>query len=102
MVKHNWKLVIHLDDDDQLFDLANDPHECENRIGDTSKAVTTIRNELHDAILTEMDRTRDPFRNWRWANRPWRGDLQQPWYFGGKRRDKPETFEWPPQPIEAQ
>ena len=102
VVKNGWKLVIHYDDDDQLFNLELDPHECNNLIADNNSETITIRNQLHDDLLSEMDRTRDPFRGWRWANRPWRGELQKPWYFGGKRRDKPQGFEWLPQPIEAQ
>jgi uncharacterized sulfatase len=98
IVADQWKLIINLDDDDQRFDLQNDPHELVNRIGDASSAER--RNALHDAILAEMDRTRDPFRTWRWANRPWRGQIQTPWYFGGERRNKPAGFDWQPQPLE--
>ena len=94
IVRDGWKLVINLDDDDQLFHLSSDPHELNNRIGDES--VSDVRNALHDEILNEMNRTRDPFRTWRWANRPWRGQLQQPWYYGGQRRNKPTGFDWQP------
>ena len=78
IVRDEWKPVINLDDDDQLFDLTADPGELRNRIDDSECADR--RDALHDQLLAEMDRTRDPFRTWRWANRAWRPN-HQPAFF---------------------
>lgn len=67
-----YKLSINLLSTDELYDLEADPTEMINLINsDEHKA---IRNQLHDAILDEMDRTSDPFRGYYWAQRPWRED----------------------------
>ena len=42
----------------------------ENRIQDPACAAE--RDRLHDALLAEMDRIRDPFRSFRWGDRAWR------------------------------
>lgn len=65
-----YKLTINLLVKDELYDLENDPHELNNII-DSEKYIT-IRNQLHDNLLEWMNRTRDPFRGYYWANRPWR------------------------------
>jgi len=67
-----YKLSINLLSTDELYDLKEDPGELMNHIGDPSYGE--IRDRLHDAILDEMYRTRDPFRGYYWARRPWRTD----------------------------
>ena len=87
------KLVINLHDLDELYDLSGDPYELRNLIDDQDSAA--VRNRLHDAILNEMDRVRDPLRGIAWANRPWRE--QQPLtYLGstGRGRDRPRGFDF--------
>lgn len=67
-----YKLSINLLSTDELYDLKLDPGELINRIDDP--AYREIRNRLHDALLNEMYRTRDPFRGYYWERRPWRTD----------------------------
>lgn len=70
-----YKLVVNLLTSDELYDLENDPGELENLIA--SPAHAEIRNSLHDAILDQMNRTRDPFRGYYWERRPWRTDAAE-------------------------
>ncbi len=88
-----YKLVINLFDLDEFYDLQEDPGEMINRIEDS--ACTRERNRLHDILLEEMDKIRDPFRSFHWGNRPWR-QVRKMFYHGGKRRDRPRGF-----PFEA-
>jgi uncharacterized sulfatase len=74
----DFKLVINLFDLDELYDLSSDPHELENRIGDT--AYADIRNNLHQRILDWMERSYDPFRSPQWESRPWREKSSQAWH----------------------
>ena len=67
-----YKLSINLLSTDELYDLKTDLGELINRIDDP--AYREIRNRLHDALLNEMYRTRDPFRGYYWERRPWRTD----------------------------
>lgn len=67
-----YKLSINLLSTDELYDLKADPGELINRIDDP--AYRAIRDRLHDALLDEMYRTRDPFRGYYWERRPWRTD----------------------------
>ena len=55
-------------DSDELYDLETDPLEKKNLIDDPALAVA--RDRLHDWLLAEMDRIRDPFRSFRWGDRP--------------------------------
>lgn len=88
-----YKLVINLFDIDELYDMEADPHEMSNRIEDASLA--DVRDALHDQLLDEMDRIRDPFRSYRWGDRAWRS-VRQPFFYGGKRREKPRGFFFEP------
>lgn len=65
-----YKMTINLLSSDELYDIQEDPDEMINLINDTEHFE--IRNRLHEAILDEMNRTRDPFRGYYWENRPWR------------------------------
>ena len=67
-----YKLAIHLLSGDELYDLVADPEEMINLIDSPDHA--DIRNRLHDAILNEMNASRDPFRGYYWARRTWRTD----------------------------
>jgi len=70
-----YKLVVNLLTSDELYDLERDPDEMENLILSPDHAA--IRDRLHDAILSEMNRTRDPFRGYYWERRPWRQDARE-------------------------
>lgn len=91
------KLAINLFETDELYDLVEDPGERVNLIADPAYATT--RDALHDALLTEMDRIRDPFRSYRWAHRPWR-QVREAFYHGGARRDRPQGFPFEPSGLE--
>lgn len=69
-----YKLTINLLSSDELYDIKQDPEEMINLIDDT--AHYEIRNRIHDAILDNMNNTRDPFRGYYWENRPWRLDAK--------------------------
>ncbi|MCK6370205.1 MAG: sulfatase-like hydrolase/transferase [Gammaproteobacteria bacterium] len=89
VVDTQYKLVINLFETDELYDLRNDPYEMNNCLGDPRLA--DARDRLHDWLLAEMDRIRDPFRSFRWGNRPWRQAREQ-FYFGGANRERPPGF----------
>ena len=59
------------------------------------------RYRLHDSLLSEMDGIRDPFRSFRWGDRPWRR-VRRAFYHGGARRGRPEGFPFPSTSIEAE
>lgn len=72
-----YKLVLNLLDTDELYDLDNDPYELVNLIDDPAHAEA--RDRMHDWILAEMDRIRDPYRTYHWGKRAWR-DVQDMFY----------------------
>jgi len=92
------KLSLNLFETDELYDLTEDPGECVNLIDDGR--YTAVRDGLHDALLDEMDRVRDPFRSFRWGDRAWR-TARHAFYHGGARRNKPAGFPFEPTGIEA-
>ena len=93
-VNKRFKLAINLLETDEFYDLENDPSEMNNLIDDPR--YVDERNSIHDAILDEMDRIRDPFRSYRWGDRPWHS-VRVPFYRGGKNRPRPNGF-----PFQAQ
>jgi len=90
-----YKLVINLFESDEFYDLECDPYEMENRILDPACAAE--RDRLHDALLAEMDRIRDPFRSFRWGDRAWRS-VRHAFYFGGPNRPLPKGFPFQARP----
>ncbi len=72
-----YKLVLHLGDTDELYDMNADPDEVENLI--EKSAFAEIRDQLHNAILAHMNDTRDVYRGYQWACRPWRKDRKALW-----------------------
>ena len=52
-----WKLVLNGFDDDELYDLTDDPHECINRIDDP--ACEDMRRQLFTKLWTHMKTTGD-------------------------------------------
>ena len=95
-VDERYKLAINLLETDELYDLSTDPYEMTNLINDP--VHTEARNRLHDTLLSEIDRIRDPFRSVRWANRSWRS-VREPFYWGGEDRARQEGFPFEPSTI---
>jgi uncharacterized sulfatase len=84
-----FKLVVHLLDTDELYDLDSDPGEMINLI-DAPEHVAD-RNRLHDRLLDWMHETRDPFRGYHWERRPWRADAAPAsWAGRGMTRQREE------------
>lgn len=98
LVSDRFKLAINLLDTDELYDLAEDPGELHNLIDDPQSAAA--RDRLHDALLDEMDRIRDPFRSYHWGDRPWR-HARRAFYHSGTRRNRPRGFAFEAEGIEA-
>jgi uncharacterized sulfatase len=76
-VNSRYKLAINLLDIDEFYDLKNDPYEITNQIN--NEDYSTSRNKLHDELLENMNRTRDLYRGYQWACRPWRIDKKPDW-----------------------
>jgi len=89
-----YKLVINLLDQDELYDLDNDPGETDNLIDNPE--TTEIRDDLHNRIIDWINSTRDPFRGYPWANRPWRKDAPGPSFQNEgytRQREESERYE---------
>ena len=84
IVRGQHKLVINLLHTDELYDLEADPAEMDNLIDDPKHAA--LRDELHDTLLAELGRVRDPFRGYAWERRPWRRALRIGWSGGYRHR----------------
>ena len=63
------KLVVNLFETDEFYDLKKDPYEVKNRIDDNT--YIEVRNRMHEWLLDEMKKIADPFRSFRWGDRPW-------------------------------
>jgi uncharacterized sulfatase len=85
-INNRYKLVINVLDTDELYDMEKDPHEVTNLIN--NEEYSAIRNQLHDEILHNMDRTRDVYRGYVWACRPWRKDKTPDWRNSGYTRQR--------------
>ena len=81
-----YKLSINLNSGDELYDLDSDPGELTNLIDSPPHA--SVRNGLHDQLLSWMNESRDPFRGYYWGHRPWRPDFPQTWQFFGMTRQR--------------
>lgn len=92
-----YKLVVHLLDTDEFYDMEEDPYEVDNRINDESLA--RIRDELHDKILNHMNDTRDLYRGYQWACRPWRPEKEPDWENDGYTRQR-ENEEYEPRQLD--
>lgn len=88
IVTQRYKLVIHLLDTDELYDIQEDPAEVNNLI--QNEKYASIRNLLHDRLLQHMNDTRDLYRGYQWACRPWRKDLIADWENDGCSRQREE------------
>ncbi len=92
-----YKLVIHLLDTDEFYDTKTDPYEVDNRIMDP--ACAHMRNMLHDRILKHMNDTRDLYRGYQWACRPWRPEKKAFWENDGCTRQR-ENEEYEPRQLD--
>lgn len=80
------KLSINLMVTDELYDLQDDPGELKNLINSSEHA--TIRNDLHDRLLNQMNVSRDPFRGYYWGRRAWRPEFTETWENAGMTRQR--------------
>jgi uncharacterized sulfatase len=92
-----YKLVINLLDTDELYDMEKDPYEVRNLINEEGYAA--IRDGLHDELLGNMNRTRDPYRGYQWAARSWRKDKEPVWENDGYTRQR-ENEEYEPRQLD--
>ena len=89
-----YKLTLNLLTSDELYDMKTDPAEMHNLIDDPAHAA--IRDRLHNALLDQMNVTRDPFRGYYWERRPWRADASDAtWDYTlmTRQRDEDTRFE---------
>lgn len=80
-----YNLAINLLDTDEFYDLEQDPHEIED------PSLADVRDRLQDALLAQMDRSRDPFRAPQWGIRTWR-NARELFYWSGTNRKLPDGF----------
>ena len=92
-----YKLVIHLLDTDEFYDTDADPYEVCNRIN--SEETADVRDRLHDQLLGHMNDTRDLYRGYQWACRPWRTEKIPVWENDGYTRQR-ENEEYEPRQLD--
>ena len=92
-----YKLVVNLCDTDEFYDMEHDPFEVNNLI--MSEEYKDIRNKLHDDLLEHMNVTRDLYRGYQWAVRPWRQDKKPSWANDGYTRQR-ENEEYEPRQLD--
>ena len=96
-ISRRYKLVINLLDTDELYDMEEDPYEVNNLIAD--QRYQTVRDALHDKLLEHMNQTRDLYRGYQWAARPWRTDKHPVWANDGYTRQR-ENEEYEPRQLD--
>ena len=92
-----FKLVLHLCDTDEFYDMESDPDEVVNLIDRSEYAA--VRDKLHDALLSHMNDTRDVYRGYQWAVRPWRKDKVPAWENDAFTRQR-ENEEYEPRQLD--
>lgn len=97
VTSERYKLVIHLLDTDEFYDLKNDPYEINNLIND--EGCADIRNEMHDKLIEHMNQTRDLYRGYQWKMRPWRKAFIPCWGNEGYTRQR-ENEEYEPRQLD--
>lgn len=97
IITERYKLVIHLLDSDELYDMQEDPYEVHNLINDV--AYEEIRNNLHDRLIQHMNDTRDLYRGYQWKMRPWRKGFTPSWNNEGYTRQR-ENEEYEPRQLD--
>ncbi|MFI3206647.1 MAG: sulfatase-like hydrolase/transferase [Clostridia bacterium] len=93
----DYKLVVNLLDTDEFYDMKNDPAEVNNLINNAD--YKEVRNALHDQLLENMNQTRDLYRGYQWAVRPWRDDKTPSWENDGYTRQR-ENEEYEPRQLD--
>lgn len=96
-MNERYKLVVNLLDSDEFYDMEKDPYEVHNLINNDKYA--DIRNELHDKLLENMNKTRDLYRGYQWACRTWRKDKKPIWTNDGYTRQR-ENEEYEPRQLD--
>ncbi|MFV0503412.1 MAG: sulfatase-like hydrolase/transferase [Lachnospirales bacterium] len=86
IVKDQFKLIISMHSDDELYNLTSDPEEMNNLIN--SNEYMEIRNKFHKELMEWMDETRDPYRGYCWEERPWQKNFKGSWNNHGMTRQK--------------
>lgn len=94
-----YKLIVNLLDKDEFYDLKTDLAEVNNLIDTCDEALSKIRNQLHDVLLENMDKTRDIYRGFQWACRPWRPEKEATFRNAGYVRQL-ENEEYEPRQLE--
>ena len=62
-------------------------------------AYAERRNELHDKLLEHMNQTRDMYRGYQWACRPWRPEKEAHWLNDRYTRQR-ENEEYEPRQLD--
>ena len=96
-ISKRYKLVIHLLDSDEFYDMEKDPYEINNLIDDEN--YVEERNALHDKLIQHMNDTRDLYRGYQWRMRPWRKDFVPNWENEGYTRQR-ENEEYEPRQLD--
>lgn len=81
-----YKLAINLLTSDEFYDLEKDPYEKTNLIDTKDPSLRKVRDGLHDRLLQQMNVTRDVYRGYYWACRPWRKGKKASWKNDGFTR----------------
>ncbi|MCI5649349.1 MAG: sulfatase-like hydrolase/transferase [Fusicatenibacter sp.] len=97
VISEKYKLVIHLLDTDEFYDIENDPYEIHNLIDDEN--YTEVRNQMHDKLIEHMNNTRDLYRGYQWKMRPWRKEFVPNWENEGYTRQR-ENEEYEPRQLD--
>jgi uncharacterized sulfatase len=71
-VDERFKLVVNLLNTDEFYDHQTDPYEMTNLINTGDPELSAARDRLHDWLLDEMVRVRDPMRCRGFRDRAWR------------------------------
>lgn len=79
LVGADHKLILNALDEDEFYDLHEDPWELDNQI--LAKRHRPTRDHMHDIILDHMDDITDPLRCHLWGQRSWRSvrNFGSPW-----------------------
>lgn len=96
-ISKQYKLVIHLLDSDEFYDLEKDKYEMNNLINDENYAEA--RNAMHERLIEHMNNTRDLYRGYQWRMRPWRKDFVPDWDNEGYTRQR-ENEEYEPRQLD--
>lgn len=86
VISDKYKLVIHLLDKDEFYDLKNDPYEMNNLIN--NEDYIGIIKQYHKYLIDHMNDTRDLYRGYQWSMRPWNKGYTPSWDNEGFTRQR--------------